>query len=872
MATQGYTTDFDSKISNNGFEFTEDINSLKNSFMNVDPWNYYVIPTYNKDQTLIDKVGYFLYVTKNGYLDDYKQTGILKENAITIEPNYPFGNMTLLGSLPIDGNFCFKLSDFFVNYWEDDIEYNGRIGYNADINKQTITSQAWGYGVTPNYRFINNMEFDKVLMVPFIEVLIFDNNYQQVFTIDDTTYNSKAIKEFKRYDLKAWFDDNERPTGVEGENWIITRVCYGLYARTGGKAGADPYKIQFNGRDLYYLDSYPGEYTSIGMLPAKRYKTSNSFSILCDNWVKHIGEPLINNPITIDIFNEGISMLGIGDSTLLGDYIYGSGIGYATSRALPEIPHSSSTDGIFIGKSIRHRCPKYEHLCQTLSQDGTIIMINGGSGQISSDPDRYYYNYCMPVNFILDAELSEEIVLDLCSTIPLAVCRWTNTAIAVVKINDGSYKDLADDNILIPTVNKDGTIGKYKKGQEGVSDPNSIANKTTSSLPPTDITDPDTNNYVTEIDLNEPGVTAFGTFSTWYALSKNDILNLANFLFTADPTSIKAIKDGLALFGENPMNFLLRLYQVPFNPIAHMEHNTGEITFGNGVRTGVMAEEITKPMISFDLGSATFRRYFNNFLDFEPYTTAKLYVPYCDEVSLPTSIFVGSTIKVKLIVDLISGSCLGVVYRNGIPYTYTHGSLVSEIQITGENATQYAVNFKNYMAASMSNLTNVVSSGIGAVSGQTSGGGVQLPTASQIGISNQAQNARTMQDARLQASSMNSGSSGGMSGVVNGVINQASMYYDFMMQPTALEMSGNSTGYINMIKPQKCYIIETFSQPLSKIPDNYGEVIGYACMESGIIGDYSGFIQCTNANVQPPNATAPETAEINELLNSGVWV
>lgn len=332
-----------------------------------------------------------------------------------------------------------------------------------------------------------------------------------------------------------------------------------------------------------------------------------------------------------------------------------------------------------------------------------------------------------------------------------------------------------------------------------------------------DTSDPDENEYTDETPLNSPDITAVGKFNKYYALSANDLDDLADFLYTNNSSVISDILDGLKLNGENPMNFLISLKMFPFDLTEYATVQSGTIKFGNGVNTEILAYEVKDFTATIHLGECTFRKYFKNFYDYEPYTSAKLYIPYCGEVSIKTAQCVGHTISVDLIVDIVTGACCGVVFCDKIAIAYSEGNISVEIPITGENATQY-----------VSNAMSIGQKILGSAGALTSG-------------------------------NITSGL-----GLIEGV-------YDFTNPPTPLETNGSQTPTINFFKPQKCYFV--VESPVLLPTDAYPSQVGYACEITSKLSDMSGFVVCANVNnITPTNATAQEMEQIKSLLETGVYV
>lgn len=350
----------------------------------------------------------------------------------------------------------------------------------------------------------------------------------------------------------------------------------------------------------------------------------------------------------------------------------------------------------------------------------------------------------------------------------------------------------------------------------------------------------DTNDYVDTIDLNEPPITPLGKFSHYYMLSDTDITDLVDFLFTSDTTTKNHILEGLQMFGENPMRFIIGLMQFPLDLTQFVGTvESEEIIIGNGVATGITAEKFDTARSILNFGSVKYKRFYGNFLDFAPYTQAKLYLPYCNEIELDTQIFAGKTINVQYIIDWITGNCTAVVKCEEIPVYYVHGQVGVSIGLSGEDKS-------DYVEQGLSAISRVGSGAMSTISGvaQTATG----------------------------AGSGNVGAIvGGIGNIVSGGTGIAQGVFDFMHQRTPIETNGTSTSVINFYKPQSAYCI--LKQSKIYPVQGYEHSVGNACEYSAQLGSLQGWTVCTNVkNITPDRATEKEIAEIKALLESGVYL
>ena len=631
-----------------------------------------------------------------------------------------------------------------------------------------------------------------------------------------------------------------------------------------------------------------------GELPTANIKNFLlDFSLIPDNYVDTplVGYNLIYDLIggqhnayynTMYIATLRNTMGNTGDSEFIGDTDYGkesSPFDYCLSMGniLIGSTFHSMNSGSYITGAIGPE--KFEGIDLVTEHDGLIVYNNDTdnftgslywwsksvirSGVfIESDFARFALQLGLPVVTSAEAETAfvrggADYVLDQ----ELLKDDLYYPIIANGKIDGENYLRGAQ----IPRESKLYKVGKEQK-DKSLSDENipNVSDGTGTWEP----TNPDENTYVEEIELNNPKVTPVGIFSRWYALTEYDVIDLFNFLYTADDSTISRIIQGLKLNGENPMDFFIGLRMFPFALNDFIDTLSPEnIGFGNGVDSGVVAERITSASFILDLGSCTFRKYFNNFLDYEPYTTAKLYIPFCGEVNVETALFVGHKISVKMIVDLTTGTCCAVIYRDGIPCMYQDGNMASEVQITGTNSTEYVNMAKSALGKVVS---GTVETAIGASGfGQPNSANAQAIDLGRYNIATK----QYEQGKTVMATEYNSQTSQTVGGsrMASGIAKYVEGVYEWHNMPTPLGVSGNSTALTELFKPQYCYFIVEQAVPMSIA--NYGNSYGYACLEYGKISALTDgtLVAAKNVNITPPNATLPEISEIKELLESGVW-
>lgn len=208
--------------------------------------------------------------------------------------------------------------------------------------------------------------------------------------------------------------------------------------------------------------------------------------------------------------------------------------------------------------------------------------------------------------------------------------------------------------------------------------------------------DPNVPIPVTDIDLNTPTITPMNLFNKTYILSHSKVQEFSNFLFRTmvnDSSFWKTIlTKSLELFGGG-INAVTSLKMYPFDVRRAVSAQTeGVVILG----ACPIKDDNDEPLegyilpdnanVLLDLGSFKIAKKYNNFLDYGPYTSISLYIPYVGSVSLDPNIYMDHTVSVKMIVDLTTGVCTAVVYSDENMVTYHKGVIGIDVPINSINA------------------------------------------------------------------------------------------------------------------------------------------------------------------------------------------
>ena len=339
--------------------------------------------------------------------------------------------------------------------------------------------------------------------------------------------------------------------------------------------------------------------------------------------------------------------------------------------------------------------------------------------------------------------------------------------------------------------------------------------------------------------INTPSNSPYNIFNRTYILDEQNVRNLSDLVTTTDSSVIDAILDGLQMFGANPINAIVDLRMYPFDVAVATGSYGGAtgITLGHynasNVQGILMAD---RPMCSISLGAYQIKHQYYSFLDYEPYTQIRLYIPYVGTVDLPPSIYMGHLVGVNLIIDYITGACRAVIYRDNDPMMFQDGVIGVSIPVTGDNAAQYSNSI-------IGNLVGAIGSAAGAVANLSTG---------KVG------------DAVKDAGS-----------AIGDLFDMGSSINDVKFQ-----QAGTASPSISSWMPQSCYV--TIARPVEYLTQSekyaYGEIVGYATAYgtnmSGIKNSPGIFYAVMSELIQIGSTLRPTDKEIEmikSILNSGFF-
>lgn len=285
-----------------------------------------------------------------------------------------------------------------------------------------------------------------------------------------------------------------------------------------------------------------------------------------------------------------------------------------------------------------------------------------------------------------------------------------------------------------------------------------------------------------------------------YRLSRANVSALHGYLWSND-----FITNLPKLFSD-PFSAIVGIQAIPY--ISPVEESN--IIIGT-LDTNIVANKVTLYYVTVDLGSIDVAEYWQNFLDYQPYTRLKLFLPYIGIVDLPTDLFMNNSVAVKYRIDIVSGACVAIVSnRENIICTFT-GNCSTKIPLSNNDH---------------SNAIGNTLVGIAGLAGSVATGNA-----------------------------------------VGAVANTASIVAGLKER---IQISGSlSTAHGILINDKPFIMIE---RPDTEIPENYARLKGYTSNISMNLSETTGFTKISDIKLDGLSCTDAEKEELLNMMQNGIYL
>lgn len=291
---------------------------------------------------------------------------------------------------------------------------------------------------------------------------------------------------------------------------------------------------------------------------------------------------------------------------------------------------------------------------------------------------------------------------------------------------------------------------------------------------------------------------------TCYELTKSELNSLGTVLWSS------GFLENFNFFVTDPKDCLISLRAYPFDVISG---SSQKMVVGNKT-IDVTGRPITELYQTISIGSISIKPYFNNYMDYAPYTQIQLYLPFIGTVDLDPNDVMNSVITVNYRVEVLTGGCTASVTVN------KDGIKAVLYQFSGSMGMTLPLTSVDYSSLYTSSVGTLLKAGVGVATSNP-----LMVAESGLGLLN---------NSTPSAKTMGAG--------------------------------GNS----NMTQNLACFAI--IYRNIPDTPDGYQNYIGKTVNEYGRIGDYKDLVKLNSYKMSVANLTESERADLENLLETGIYV
>lgn len=299
---------------------------------------------------------------------------------------------------------------------------------------------------------------------------------------------------------------------------------------------------------------------------------------------------------------------------------------------------------------------------------------------------------------------------------------------------------------------------------------------------------------------------------------------LAAKIYDDDTTTLEQILEGLKMYGENPISFMISSYYYPINIDSFItKTSTSTVPFGSYQATlSAPVNKVHSNYTYIDMFNVYFSGAFGDFRDYQ--SKFYIYLPFVGITSLDTDRYLYQDVSCKCFLDIRTGNIKYFLMIKGgqcLVDTY-EGSIGIAMPITGSDNALKARQAVSGALAVYQGVSVGIQSGRGA-----------SPT-----------------------------------GIISGIGTSINGALDFY-QSAPKHVSGNLSSSTAIKDPLAPYLI--IEQPEIILPANLRTLYNIPDDSVNMIGTYRGFLMMDNVHLTV-TALEEELDEINTLLTSGIIV
>lgn len=311
---------------------------------------------------------------------------------------------------------------------------------------------------------------------------------------------------------------------------------------------------------------------------------------------------------------------------------------------------------------------------------------------------------------------------------------------------------------------------------------------------------------------------------------------------------------------------------IPDQTNAPAQLTIGNIPIGSS-DAPVIAGIPTSQWVRFDCGTISVKEAWGGFLDYPPYTSASLYLPFCGTIELPVDEIMNADVSVTYNIDITTGSCVASVYSERVgadeyspsikaTIARTQGNIGMQIPWSAADASRQWAAIGQIAAVA---VATSVSFGTAAVAGAAAAEAATTTAAAGVATGEAAA-------AGAAATATNIASKATGAFIRNAGIAGATIANNIGHIPyTTVTRGGTAQNVFGVLQSFTPYLLIT--RPIQSYPQNYQHYHGLPSNITSKIGDLEGYTQVAAIELDDiPGITPTEIAMLHETLTTGFYI
>lgn len=318
-----------------------------------------------------------------------------------------------------------------------------------------------------------------------------------------------------------------------------------------------------------------------------------------------------------------------------------------------------------------------------------------------------------------------------------------------------------------------------------------------------------------------------------YDLSVSDVKEImSNYLYTDDASLKAEYVDALWMWGNNPIDFFIDLYYIPFSITNFYDTISAALKFGTYQIPDTSYDAVKEANGDrIELFNTSFEGIYGDWRDYTLFTY-ELYLPYVGFIELDPQKYVNHMVSCEMMFDITTHNLRYFIFSDGIISDRVDGSVGVNIPLMATDQVNKAKNDRNLKYGALTNtVSGAASIGLGV-------------TSKDVG--------------------------GGISGVVSGIsniINAVKMNED-TKQKAGQSVEGAFSSSMNIYDISYAYLKITEKGTL--IPDKLHTLYGYPCYYMGKASALSGYCELSDIRLSGFTGTKDEAETLKVILKEGV--